>query len=196
MPFADWGTPTLPHRGAGALTGTMPAYRTYVCADGRYVAVGALEPQFFAALWTGLGLDDGAGIPDHLDPAGFPAITRTLEEVFRAKDRDTWAAHFAGSDACVTPVLEPGELASHPHVAARHPDFALDRVPGVPRLSRTAAAPGATHTPAETVAALAGFGLTPEEAIRLTAAARPAGGDLTWPPITRPHPHEGGERSA
>jgi alpha-methylacyl-CoA racemase len=184
MPFADWGTPTLPHRGTGALTGTMPAYRTYACADGRHIAVGALEPQFFAALWTGLGLGDD--VPDHLDPAAFPELTRTLEGIFGSKDRDTWAAHFADSDACVTPVLEPDELAAHPHVAGRHPDFALDRVPGVPRFSRTAAQPGATPDPAATAAVLAGLGLTPAEAARITAA--PGGGDLAWPPITRPHP--------
>ncbi|MDQ0379492.1 CaiB/BaiF CoA transferase family protein [Amycolatopsis thermophila] len=196
MPFADWGTPTLPRRGTGALTGTMPAYRTYECADGRYVAVGALEPRFFAALWTGLGLGDGAEVPDHLDPARFPELTRELEAVFRSKDRDAWAAHFADSDACVTPVLEPGELAAHAHVAARHPDFALDRVPAVPRLSRTPAAPGGTPLPDETLAALARFGLTPGEAARVVVPHGAAAGDLSWPPITRPHPRTHGERTS
>ncbi|GAA0921870.1 CaiB/BaiF CoA-transferase family protein [Pseudonocardia zijingensis] len=183
MPFADWGTPTLPERGTGVLTGTMPAYRTYECADGRYVAVGALEPQFFAALWQGLGLDDDRGVPDHLDPRRWPALTRTLEATFRTKDRDTWAAHFHDSDACVTPVLEPHELAGHAHIASRHPDFELTRVPAVPRLSRTAAAPGSVPTAAETTEVLRGFGLTTAEFARITA--RPAtGGDLSWPPVT------------
>lgn len=193
MPFADWGTPTLPGRGAGALTGTMPAYRTYECADGRYVAVGALEPQFFAALWTELGLDDGSGVPKHLDPSNFPALTRALEATFRSKDRDTWAEHFADSDACVTPVLEPGELAKYPHVAARHPDFALDQVPGVPRLSRTAAVPGTTPSSAMTAAALADFGLTPDEAAGIAVPPGAARGDLSWPPITQSHPRDPAE---
>ncbi|SFW71076.1 CaiB/BaiF CoA transferase family protein [Amycolatopsis australiensis] len=196
MPFADWGTPTLPARGTGALTGTMPAYRTYECADGRYVAVGALEPRFFAALWTELGLGNGSDVPDHLDPAAFPELTRTLAEVFRGKDRDSWAAHFAESDACVTPVLEPDELAAHPHVTARHPDFALDRVPAVPRLSRTPAAPGGTPDPEETVAVLGRFGLTPDEAARVVAPHDAAAGDLSWPPITRPHPGSRTERNS
>ncbi|HLU59236.1 MAG TPA: CaiB/BaiF CoA-transferase family protein [Pseudonocardia sp.] len=183
MPFADWGTPTLPERGTGVLTGTMPAYRTYECADGRYVAVGALEPQFFAALWRGLGLDDENGVPDHLAPERWDSLARTLEAAFRTKDRDTWAAHFADSDACVTPVLEPHELAAHPHIASRHPGFDLTRVPAVPRLSRTAPEPGPTPTAGETAEVLRGFGLTPDECARITA--RPgAGGDLSWPPIT------------
>lgn len=184
MPFADWGTPTLPGRGEGLLAGTMPAYRTYECADGRYVAVGALEPKFFAQLWSGLGLGEPEDAPDHLDPSEAESLTSTLGKTFLGKTRDEWATRFAGSDACVTPVLEPGELASSPHIAARHPGFALDRVPGVPRFSRTAAVPGRAPDGQDTTTALVRFGLTPAEARRVSTRPGGDGGDLSWPPIT------------
>ncbi|MEV7037567.1 CaiB/BaiF CoA-transferase family protein [Amycolatopsis sp. NPDC051061] len=184
MPFADWGTPTLPRRGEGLLTGTMPSYRTYECADGRYVAVGALEPKFFAELWSGLGLGEPEDVPDHLDPRGSDALTKTLEKTFLGRTRDAWADQFAESDACVTPVLEPHELAASPHVAARHPEFALDQVPAVPRFSRTAAVPGQDPAPEVTIAALVRFGLTVAEATSVNARPGGEGGDLSWPPIT------------
>jgi alpha-methylacyl-CoA racemase len=184
MPFADWGTPTLPGRGEGLLAGTMPAYRTYECADGRHVAVGALEPKFFAELWSGLGLGAPEDAPDHLDPREADALTEILEKTFLGKTRDAWAAQFADGDACVTPVLEPHELESSPHVAARHPGFALDRVPAVPRFSRTDAVPGRAPVAHETTSALVRFGLTVAEAKNISARPGGDGGDLSWPPVT------------
>jgi alpha-methylacyl-CoA racemase len=191
MPFADWGTPTLPTRGAGVLTGTMPAYRTYECADGRYVAVGALEPQFFSALWTGLRVADGSAPPDYLDPDNFPGLTRTLETAFRTRSRDRWAAHFADTDACVTPVLEPHELADHPHIAARHPRFGLRDVPAVPRFSCTPAVPRDASDSADI---LRGFGLTDPEIRRVAVPGEITGGDLSWPPIAEHTPMASAER--
>ncbi|RZJ45718.1 MAG: CoA transferase, partial [Brevundimonas sp.] len=85
--------------------------------DGGFVAVGALEPQFYAALIAGLGLT-----PDEapqFDMAGWPALHARFEALFAARDRDDWAAHFEGTDACVTPVLTMGEAPLHPHNVAR-----------------------------------------------------------------------------
>ena len=124
-------------RGVNLLDGSLPWYDTYECADGRYVAVGALEPQFFAALLVGLGNPD---LPDRDDPANQPAIRKRLTELFAAKTRDEWAAIFDGTDACVTPVLTFGEAAGHPHVAARSTVVEQNGVPQAapaPRFSRT-----------------------------------------------------------
>lgn len=131
-------------RGANLLDGGAPWYDTYECADGRYVAVGALEPQFWAALLTGLGDPD---LPDRDDPAQWPAIRKRFTELFAAKSRDEWAAIFDGTDACVTPVLTFAEAGSHPHLAARNTVTTLNGVAQAapaPRFSRT---PPGTPTP-------------------------------------------------
>ncbi|UGQ12786.1 CoA transferase [Yinghuangia sp. ASG 101] len=133
-------------RSANLLDGAAPYYDTYICADGRYVAVGALEPHFYAALLAGLGLDP-AGLPVQDDPAGWPVLRARLTERFASRTRDEWAAHFAGTDACVTPVLTFAEAGAHPHIAARgtlvEVDGVLQAAPA-PRFSRT---PSATPTP-------------------------------------------------
>ena len=104
-------------RGANLLDGGAPFYRCYGCKDGRFVAVGALEPQFYAALIRGLGLT--LETAPQFDLAGWPALHVRLEAVFATRDRDDWAAHFEDTDACVTPVLTLAEAARHPHNAAR-----------------------------------------------------------------------------
>ena len=104
-------------RGANLLDGGAPFYRCYTCRDGRFVAVGALEPQFYAALLEGLGV--AAAEAPQFDMTGWPALHARFAEVFASRDRDEWAAHFAGTDACVTPVLTVAEAPGHPHNAAR-----------------------------------------------------------------------------
>jgi alpha-methylacyl-CoA racemase len=106
-----------PQRGANLLDGGAPFYRCYPCRDGRFVAVGALEPQFHAALMAGLDLTVEE-FPQY-DFAGWPAQHARLAAIFATRDRDDWAARFAGTDACVTPVLTLGEAPDHPHNAAR-----------------------------------------------------------------------------
>ncbi|MGO4385843.1 CaiB/BaiF CoA transferase family protein [Specibacter sp. RAF43] len=108
-------------RGANLLDGAAPYYRSYACADGRHVAVGAIEPQFYAALLAGLGLG-GAGeamLPDRDEPANWPALADALAGVFAGRTRNEWVEVFEGTDACVTPVLTFAEAAAHPHLAAR-----------------------------------------------------------------------------
>ena len=122
------------------LDGHAPFYDTYRCADGRYVAVGALEPQFYAALLTLLGLDPGT-LPAQLDRSGWPGLRARFEEVFATRTRDDWAAAAAGTDACVTPVLAFGEVAEHPQLAARATIVApggVAQAAPAPRFSRTA----------------------------------------------------------
>ena len=104
-------------RGANLLDGGAPFYRCFTCKDGRHVAVGALEPQFYAALIAGLGLT--ADEAPQFDMAGWPALHARFEALFATRDRDDWAARFEGTDACVTPVLSLGEAPAHPHNAAR-----------------------------------------------------------------------------
>lgn len=126
--------------GVNMLDGGAPFYDTYTCADGRHVAVGAIEPQFYAALLAGLGLT-GADLPGQLDRDRWPELRARLGEVFATRGRDEWAEVFAGTDACVTPVLAFGEVAAHPHLAARGTIVEADGVAQAapaPRFSRTA----------------------------------------------------------
>jgi alpha-methylacyl-CoA racemase len=104
-------------RGGNLLDGGAPFYRSYGCRDGRFVAVGALEPQFYAALIAGLGLEPDSA--PQFDIPAWPATHSRFEAIFATRDRDDWAAHFQGTDACVTPVLTLAEAADHPHNAAR-----------------------------------------------------------------------------
>ncbi|MFQ5566839.1 MAG: CoA transferase, partial [Paracoccaceae bacterium] len=104
-------------RGANLLDGGAPFYRCYQCADGRFVAVGALEPQFFAALIAGLGLADEGW--DQTDRAAWPRMAARIAGVFASRPRDHWTARFDGTDACVSPVLGLAEAPAHPHNRAR-----------------------------------------------------------------------------
>jgi alpha-methylacyl-CoA racemase len=130
-------------RGSNLLDGAAPFYDTYTCADGRHVAVGAIEPQFYAALLAGLGLTD-AGLPHQFDRDAWPATKERFAQVFASRTRDEWAARFDGTDACVTPVLAFGEVAAHPHLAARGTIVERDGV------AQAAPAPRFSRTPAQT----------------------------------------------
>lgn len=123
--------------GANLLSGAAPFYRCYACADGRHVAVGAIEPQFYAALTRGLGVD-GAG---QMDAGAWPARTDAFAAIFATRGRDEWVAHFA-PEACVSPVLSFDEAAAHPHNRARG-TFAGGAPAPAPRFSQTPATPTA-----------------------------------------------------
>ncbi|HUA40463.1 MAG TPA: CaiB/BaiF CoA-transferase family protein [Streptosporangiaceae bacterium] len=160
-------------RGANLLDGGAPFYDTYATSDGGYVAVGALEPQFYAALLRGLGLTD-AGLPGQHDRAGWPALRKRFTEVFGSRTRAEWEQVFAGTDACVSPVLTLAEAPAHPHALARNAfvDVGGVRQPApAPRFGRTAAAqPAAPSGPgADTDAVLAGLGLAAADVAELRA---------------------------
>jgi alpha-methylacyl-CoA racemase len=150
-------------RGVNLLDGGAPFYDTYAAADGKFVAVGALEPQFYAALLAGLGLAD-ADLPGQMDVSGWPVLRQRFAAVFAQRTRDEWAAVFAGTDACVAPVLSQSEVAGHPHNAARRV-FAetggVTQPQPAPRFARTT--PDRPSPPvrpgADTDAVLAGLGL-------------------------------------
>lgn len=105
-------------RQSNLLDGAAPYYAIYRCACGGHVAIGAIEPQFWAALLSGLGLDP-AVLPDRADPANWPALGARLAKVMLTRSRDDWAARFEGTDACLAPVLSIDEAGGHPHNIAR-----------------------------------------------------------------------------
>jgi alpha-methylacyl-CoA racemase len=157
-------------RGRNLFDGSAPFYAAYECSDGRFIAVGALEPQFWAELLDGLGLPDAAELVQRQhDRDTWPEVQTRLAAIFKTRTRDEWAAHFADSDACVTPVLGPFEAHEHPHNAARGTFVEVDGQepqPGpAPRFSRT---PGRIASPSpvpgqHTDEALREWGLTAEE---------------------------------
>ncbi|KOV92568.1 carnitine dehydratase [Streptomyces sp. NRRL B-1140] len=104
-------------RGGNLLDGGCPYYGTYETADGRYMAVGALEPRFYAEFLSLLGVDDRAEA--RTDVTRWDALREEIAARFKARTRDEWTAVFDGSDACVAPVLSLREAPHHPHLAAR-----------------------------------------------------------------------------
>ncbi len=132
-------------REANLLDGGAPYYDTYTCADGRYLAVGALEPAFFAAFCAGIGVDPEE-VPQH-DRAQWPAQRERFAAIIATRTRDEWAEVFDGTDACVAPVLDLEEAPRHPHHVARGTyteAFGSVQPSPAPRLSRT---PGAIDRP-------------------------------------------------
>jgi alpha-methylacyl-CoA racemase len=160
-------------RGTNLLDGGAPFYDTYACADGGFVAVGALEPQFFAELVRVLGVADR--VPPQHDTSRWEEMRALFTDVFATRSRDEWAAAFADVDACVAPVLTLGEVPAHPHMAARRCVVDVDGVPQpapAPRFSRT---PGAIRGPApatgaDTAAALTAWGFPADEVAALLEA--------------------------
>lgn len=105
-------------RGQGLLDGPHWS-RTYQCACGGFISVQSLEPQFYAAFLTRLGLQEDVAFQDQYETALWPDLTRRLSALFLTRSRDEWAALFLGHDACVAPVLSPDEAALHEMNAAR-----------------------------------------------------------------------------
>src|SRR5690242_19644820 len=164
-----WG-----ERGTNMLDTGAPYYDVYETSDHQWIAVGAIEPQFYAALLTVLGLDP-AELPDRDDPANWATLKERLAAVFRTRTRDDWVAAADGADACLAPVLTPLEAVEHPHNVARRTFLELRGVPQpapAPRFSRSQpAAPAPPQQPGEsTEAALAGFGFEAADVEKLRAA--------------------------
>lgn len=163
-----WSKP----RGENLLDGGAPFYDTYETADGKFVAVGAIEGRFFAELVKVLGLED---VPDHMNPENWPALRTLLEETLRTRTRDEWAKLAEGTDACLSPVLTPEEAPTHPHNIARGTFVEIGgttQPAPAPKFSRTV--PGIPTQPSEaradTGAVLAELGVPADEIERLRAA--------------------------
>jgi alpha-methylacyl-CoA racemase len=128
-------------RGENMLDGGAHFYDTYACADGKYVAVGAIEPQFYALMRERCGIADDTAFDAQMDADRWPLLKLRMADVFRTRTRDEWCVLLEGSDACFAPVLDWDEAPEHPHNVARG-TFA--NVGGVvqpapaPRFSRTA----------------------------------------------------------
>ena len=161
---------TSDERESNFMDGGSPHYRTYECAEGGHVAVGAVEPVFFRALVETLGVD--VTPEDQLDRTQWPRIRDELAAAFRTRTREQWAEIFADVDACVSPVLTLAEAAQDPQVRARETLVERDGVvqPSVaPRFSRTPGRMGGPPRPtgADTREALVGWGVAAEEVERL-----------------------------
>jgi len=139
------------------LDGGAPFYRCYETSDGQYLAVGAIEPQFFAALLTGLGLSPDE-VPGQLDIGSYQRMYDVFAERFASRTRDEWTQAFTGTDACVTPVLTWREAAAADHLQARSTVITVhgvEQAAPAPRFSRTPAGPvgppPATTTPLDQI---------------------------------------------
>ena len=132
-------------RGRNMLDGGAHFYGTYACADGRYVSVGAIEPQFYALLLEKAGIVDAA-FADQNDVRHWPQLRERLAQIFLTRTRAEWCALLEGSDACFAPVLDWDEAPRHPHNQARQAFVTVDGV------LQPAPAPRFSHTPAATPA--------------------------------------------
>ncbi|MDT3445626.1 MULTISPECIES: CaiB/BaiF CoA-transferase family protein [unclassified Pseudofrankia] len=159
-------------RGVNLTDGGAPFYDTYETSDREYVAVGAIEPRFYAALLDGLGLDPATVGPQD-DQSSWPAMRERFREVFKIRTRAEWTAHFAGTEACVSPVLRLTEAPQNEHNRTRGTFVEVAGVPQpapAPRFSRTpgAVSAGAPRPGQHTVDALRDWGLTADEIDDLT----------------------------
>ena len=151
-------------RAANLLDGGAPFYRTYLCADGEYVSVGSLEPQFYALLCEKAGLDH----PDFArreDKDLWPELNLRMEAVFKTRSRDEWCRLMEGTDVCFAPVLSLAEAPAHPHLAARRTYVEHAGVTQPAPAPRFSATPSAIREP--------------DPAIRDLASARAAWADRT-----------------
>ncbi len=157
-------------RGSNLLDGGAHFYDTYRCSDGKWLSVGAIEPQFYALLLDKAGIADPA-FRAQWDREQWPALKEKLAAVLLTKTRDEWCAVFAGSDACVAPVLDMDEAPSHPHNRSRNTFIEVNGVTQpapAPRFSRTVPAmPTAPTVDGDAGAVLADWGFAGDEIAEL-----------------------------
>ncbi|MBR1285997.1 CoA transferase [Bradyrhizobium sp. AUGA SZCCT0177] len=126
-------------RADNIVDGGAPFYGSYATRDGKFIAVGAIEPQFYASLLKVMGID-GERLPDQNDRAAWPEMRKRFAEIFATRTRDEWVAKAAGRDACLAPVLTIDEAPEHPQMQSRDVYAVFDglRHPSpAPRFSRT-----------------------------------------------------------
>jgi alpha-methylacyl-CoA racemase len=158
-------------RARNLFDGSAPFYTTYPTSDGRFIAVGALEPHFYADLLTKLGLDP-EDLPSQMDRQGWHVLRERLAEVFAGRTMAEWEEVFADSDACVAGVYTMAEAPFHPQLAHRRTFIEVGgiRQPSpAPRFSRTPTAiPGPVPVPGrDTDSVMASLGIEAEAISRL-----------------------------
>lgn len=156
------------------LDGGAPFYATYVCADGKCVSVGALEPQFYTQLCRLLDLSESE-LPERNNPKNWPKLRRLFIELFRKRTRDQWCELLEGTDVCFAPVLDWDEAPLHSQNKFRKTFIEVDGViqpAPAPRFSRTPGAvqKSASHDGEDTEAILAGWGYDTDELAQLRVA--------------------------
>ena len=149
-------------RGVNILDTGAPFYDAYETADGRFVAIGAIEPQFYAELRRRAGLDGDPDFDRQTETAAWPALKEKLAALFRTRTRDEWCALLEGPDSCFAPVLSMAEAPRHPHNVARGSFLEIGGV------TQPAPAPRFSRTPAE----------SPRAPTRLPSTAPPKGSPL------------------
>jgi alpha-methylacyl-CoA racemase len=163
-------------RGTNLLDSGSHFYEVYETSDGKYISLGSIEPQFYAALLEKLG-DDAKYFENQFDMANWPAMKDRMTEIIKCKTRDEWDGVFAGANACYAPVLSMSEVRHHPHHQARGTfidDGEVWQPAPAPRFSRT---PGEVHSCAAEIGQhtreiLREFGFTEEQiATRLESGA-------------------------
>jgi alpha-methylacyl-CoA racemase len=142
-------------RGVNILDTGAPFYDVYQTADGRHMAVGAIEPQFYLAFLTGLFAPDPvpAGLPDQLDQSGWPQLRRLFADRFALRSQQDWTAAFSGTDACVAPVRTMSEAPQDPQLAARGSYLTADGVLQPAPAPRFAPAPESAAAPGQPIPA-------------------------------------------
>ncbi len=158
--------------GTNVLDTGAPFYDTYETADGKYISVGALEPQFYAELITRVGFADDVDLARQMDGTTFPEMREKFTALFKTKTRDEWCEVLEHTDACFAPVLTMAEAVDHPHIKARNTvvnEYGIDQPAPAPRFSRT---PGTIQGPPawpgqHTDAVLADWGFAADEVAKL-----------------------------
>jgi alpha-methylacyl-CoA racemase len=158
-------------RGTNVLDGAASFYDTYETSDGKFMAVGCVEPQFYAEFLTTLRITEPE-LPFQLDATAWPEMKKLIGDTFAQKTRAEWAEIFADSDACVTPVLSPWEAHRHPHNRARSAFVEVDDIvqpAPAPRFSRTENAHPVPpdHGGRDVAQTLAAWGFADDEIARL-----------------------------
>jgi len=128
-------------RGSNILDGAAPFYNTYETSDGKYIAVGSIEPQFYELLFKHAGIDDPE-FKDQMNQSKWPELKEKAVKIFKTKTRDQWCEIMEGTDACLAPVLSLEEASKHPHNIARKTFVEVDGIlqpAPAPRFSRTQA---------------------------------------------------------
>jgi len=165
-----------PARGSNFLDGAAHFYDSYVCADGKFISVATVEPQFYRLLCERIGIDDPA-FDAQYDQAQWPHLKPRMAAIFAQRTRDEWTALLEGSDVCYAPVLDWHEAPQHPHNIARQTFVELDGVTQpapAPRFSRTPAAvqrpPAKSGEHSEAILADWGFSPAAIDALRQAMA--------------------------